>query len=124
MIPVEKPFSAVVSDILGPLPLTRSRNRYVVVVTDRCTNWVVAWSTSDISAATVARGLLERLICIHGCPHRLQSDQYTSRVLADICRMLDTHQAFSTAYAPQTQGKVERFNRTFADMLAKVVDNN
>jgi hypothetical protein len=76
-IPVGKPFTDILSDILGPLPLTRARNRFIVVVTDRYTNWVTAWPTTDIRAATVAKGLLERHICVHGCPHKLQSDKGT-----------------------------------------------
>jgi hypothetical protein len=126
MIAVEKPFAAVVTDIAGPWQVTPNGNRYVVVVTERCSNWVIAWPVGDITASTVARGLLERLICIHGCPRKIQSDQgsqYTSELIKHVCRMMDMSQRFSTAYAPETQGKVERFNRTFKDMLSKYTEN-
>jgi hypothetical protein len=58
-IPVSKPFTAVVTDFLGPFPLTKAGNRYVVVVTDRFTNWVIAWATPDINAATEAGVITE-----------------------------------------------------------------
>jgi transposase InsO family protein len=49
-----------------------------------------------------------------------QGAQYTSELMIKhVCRMMDKSQGFSTAYVPETHGKVERFNRTFNDMLSK-----
>ena len=38
--------------------------------------------------------------------------------------MLGMHETRTTAYYPQSDGMVERFNKTFEDQLAKFVDYN
>jgi len=44
-----------------------------------------------------------------------------SRQLQEVCSLMGIHQLNATAYHPQTDGLVERFNRTLTDMLAKTV---
>ena len=41
-IKVEQPFDRIGMDIVGPLPLTKSENRYIVVSTEYLTKWLEA----------------------------------------------------------------------------------
>ena len=45
-----------------------------------------------------------------------------SKLMKEVCQLLGVHKVNTTAYHPQTDGLVERFNRTLTDMLAKTVD--
>ena len=69
-IPIGGPFHTVGVDILK-LPQTYSGNQYVIVFLDYLTKWVEAFPVTDQCAETVARLLVEEVICCHGAPERL-----------------------------------------------------
>ena len=59
-----------------------------------------------------------------GIPDEILTDQgsnFTSQLLTEIYRMLHVHPIKTTPYHPQTDGLVERFNKTLKSMLRKVV---
>lgn len=66
-IPVLKPFHRVDVNVLQ-LPLTSSGNKYVVAFMDYFTKWVEACTVADQQALTIARLLLENIVCRHGVP--------------------------------------------------------
>ena len=54
-------------------------------------------------------------------PEQLHSDQgrqFKSKLLSEICHFLNIQKSRTTPYHPQSDGLVERFNRTLLDMLA------
>ena len=118
-IPVNGPFDRVGVDVLQ-LPKTRQGNRYAVVFMDYLTKWPEVYATPDHTAPTIAKLLVERLISRHGVPRQLLSDRgpsFLSKLMLEICRVMGIDKANTSAYHPQTDGLVERFNRTLTDML-------
>lgn len=74
---------------------------------------------------TVADCIVTQVIVRFGCPHQLHSDQgrdWESKLFQDICRLLGIQKTRTTPYNPQSDGLVERFNRTLIEMLAKLVN--
>lgn len=117
------PFERLLIDTLGPLPTTTSGNRYIVGVVDAFTKWPEAYAVPDIKAETVAKGLVANVISRFGVPRALHSDQGTSfenDVFQDVCRILGAQKTRTTPMRPQSNGQIERFNRTLTDMLAKM----
>uniref|UniRef100_A0A3Q3K986 Integrase catalytic domain-containing protein n=1 Tax=Monopterus albus TaxID=43700 RepID=A0A3Q3K986_MONAL len=119
----------VAMDILE-LPVTSKGNRYVLVVQDYFTKFVNLYplhSHSQIthqSAQTFAHCLLEDYVLLHGVPETVHSDQgqqFESEVVQTLCRLLNIKKTRTTAYHPQSDGMVERFNRTLIDQLAKTL---
>ena len=45
-------------------------------------------------------------------------------MMQDVYQIMGIHKTNTTAYHPQTDGLVERFNRTLTDMVAKKVEKN
>jgi len=56
------PFEKVQMDVLGPLPLTVSRYKYLLVVLDCFTKWVEAFPLKNIRARTVAEIFLNLVV--------------------------------------------------------------
>ena len=115
LFPANAPLESVCIDILGELARTPRGYRYILVITDRFTKLVRTVPLKGVSAAEVARQFVTHWVFAYGPPTDLIDDdgrQFTSRFFQDVCRILSIHNAFNTTYHPQTNGQVERFNRT------------
>ena len=123
-IPVGGPFHRLGVDVLQ-LPLTTRGNRYVVVFMDYLTKWPEAFAVPDQKAETIARLLVNEIICRHGIPEELLSDRGTnflSSIIQEICLLLGVKKINTSGYHPQTDGLVEKFNSTLTNMIAKSCD--
>jgi len=121
------PFEKLSWDIMGPLPQSLSGNRYIVVITDLFSKWVEAFSVKSTDSETLATLLIDEVICRYGVPSYLHSDQganLTSNLMATLCKRLHIEQTRTSAYHPQGNGQVERFNHTLEAMLATVVNDH
>ncbi|GBC47303.2 DDE-type integrase/transposase/recombinase [Rhizophagus irregularis DAOM 181602=DAOM 197198] len=121
-IKIGQPFDHVGMDIVGPLPITTRRNKYIVVLTEYLTKWPEARALSDAKAASVVSFFYEDVICRHGCLKVLLTNQgthFVNELLDSLCTRLGIKHHLSTAYRPQTNGLTERFNRTLCETLAK-----
>ena len=120
-LPVGAPFKRVGIDIMEK-PQTCEGNCYVLVIMDYLTKWVEAFPMSNQSSETIAKLLIDHIICRHGVPNQFLSDKGTnplSDLIMDICHLTGMKKISTTAYHPQTDGLVENFNRTLRAMLAK-----
>lgn len=117
------PFDLLGIDVLT-LTRTENGNLYVLVVTDYATRWVEAFAMEDQKAETIAKILINEIICRHGAPKVLLSDQganFLSKVVEEVCRFFEIKKINTTAYHPQTNGLTERFNK-ICDMLTAYCD--
>jgi hypothetical protein len=123
-IKVNQPFGRVGIDIVGPLPRTKKGKKYIVVAMDYLTKWPEARAIPDATAASVASFFYEDIICRHGCPQEIISDNGSAFISQMVESMLENHQIkhrLISPYHPQSNGLVERFNRTLCKSLAKFV---
>ncbi len=70
-IPVCDLFHGVALDTAGPLPETRSGNKYIMVAIDHYSKWCEAKAVADHGAKIAARFLEDDLICRYGVPNLL-----------------------------------------------------
>ena len=125
-IPVAGPFDHIGVDLLH-FPKSASGNKYAVVFIDYLTKWPEVFATPDQSALTIAKLLVENVVCRHGVPAQLLSDRgaaFLSQLMKEVCKVLEVEKVNSTAYHPQIDGLVERFNRTLTSMLSKKVQQD
>ena len=122
-IDVGEPFECIGMDI-KEFDLSSKGNRYALVFQDYLTKWPEVYPIPDHKAHTVADCLAD-LIWRHGVPARIIHDrapEFLSDVLQDAAAIFGLQQLPTSGGHPQTDGLVERLNRTLKAMLTKLVD--
>ena len=98
----------------------------MIVFQDFLSKWPFIFATKEQKATTLAKLLVEEVVPIIGVPEALSSDQgdtnLLSRLMRKVCELLGVAKLNTTAYHPQCNGLVERFNRTLKMMLRKHMD--
>ncbi|XP_055918704.1 protein NYNRIN-like [Eupeodes corollae] len=114
--------------VAGPFPETNNRNRYILVVMDYFSQCPEAYAIPNQEAKTVVDQIVFNWVSRFGVPSELHSDQgrnFESNIFQEVCGLLDIiKNTRITALHPQSEGIVERFNRTLKEHLCKVVDDN
>ncbi|KAL5479238.1 hypothetical protein EMCRGX_G022734 [Ephydatia muelleri] len=111
-------------DLIGPFKKSRSRNRYIITLVDYFSKWPEAAAIPSKEAKEVAFFLF-KMICRYGCTKIVISDQgreFVNNINQHLFEYLKTEHRVSTAYHPQTNGLVERYNQTLQRCLVKLVN--
>ena len=123
---IEVPFDRLALDIVGPLPKTSRGHRYILVLVDYATRYPEALPLRAATAKAVAKELM-LLFSRVGIAREVLTDQGTcfmSRVMKELLSLLQVKQLRTSVYHPQTDGLVERFNKTLKQMLKKAMDTD
>ena len=100
--------------------MTASGYNEVLGMIDHFTKYAEAVPSITASAGETCDHLTNTWIARHGCPMTFQSDNGTAflgELKKELIRRSQIAQAHSTTYHPQTNGLVERQNRTLVSML-------
>ena len=120
LFPAKGPLESVAMDILGPLPRTKHGNRFLLVIADRYSKVTKTVPLRTVTALSVARAFCDHWAYVYGPPVSLLTDngpQFTAKFFQAVCGELGIRKVFTTAYHPQTNGQVERYNRTILASL-------
>ena len=127
-LPVER----IAIDFMGPLVRTTPKNgnapkRYLMVTGDYCTKWTEAIPLETIEAKTVARALIDNFISRFGVPLFLHTDQgasFESQLFKEMCQKFGIKKTRTTKARLQSDGMIERANRTILNMLSAFVSEH
>jgi len=124
LFPANEPLTELSVDIFGPIPASKKGNRFMLVLTDRFAKLTKCVALRRITAMFVASAIIDAWVSAYGPPDRILSDQgphFMSNFFIAVMRMLGIETVRTTAYTPQTNGQVERYNRTMATQLRHYV---
>jgi hypothetical protein len=121
---VEKPFSRVSIDIVGPLNTTTKGNRYVLTIVDHATHWPEAYPLPDRSSATVAKAFSD-FISRFGIPEAVLNDlgtEFKSELFQILLSFYGVSQLNCSVAHPQTNSVAERSHRVMKAMMTVFCD--
>ena len=117
---VGRPWQQVAVDLVGPMPTTPSGNKWILVLTDHFTRWQNALPLQSATAPAIAQALDQRVFTYFGLPEVIHSDrgtQFESELFTELCALWRVDKTRTSPYHPQSNGIVERGNRTLGDAL-------
>lgn len=123
-IVVDAVWDMVGMDVLGPLPRTKRGYAFIIVFMDYASRYAIICPLRTQTASEIARVLVKRVLLERAAPKRLLSDRgaaFLSDLLSEVNRVFGITKVNTTAYHPQTDGMVERFNHTLVAMLSHYV---
>jgi hypothetical protein len=121
-----RPLERVGIDILSFSTESSRGNTCALVITDYFTKWSRAFALPDHRSMTVADVLVTEVFLLMGLPRVIHSDQgaeFQSELIAQLYQLLGIKKTRTTPYRPQSDGQVERFNRTLLDMISTICED-
>ncbi|GKF12995.1 reverse transcriptase domain-containing protein, partial [Tanacetum coccineum] len=109
------PFYKWLIDIAGPFPKGPGKFKFLIVVMDYFTKWIEAKVVATISVSQVKKFVWDNIVCRFGLPREIISDYgkpFSGEPFKDLCEKLNIVQRFTSVKHPQSNGLVERANRS------------
>ena len=127
LFPAARPLEFVAIDLLGPLESEYDGSKHTCVIPDRYSKLMRAIPMKRISSLKVSRVFLNNWPFVYGLLNTLLSDngpQFAASLFESVCASRGIRHAFTSTYHPQTNGQIERFNRTMlAGLRIFTMDN-
>ena len=125
--PPEGPLEDISVDLVGPFPTTKKGYTTILVICDRFTKLTQVVPLRTTEAYDCAVAFVEHWVYKYGAPNRVVSDngpQFVAKLFQSVCRLLGMKTTTSAAFHPQTNGQVERYNRSLLAMLRHYVGDH
>ena len=120
-VAVGRQWERVAMDLLDMSVTSSKGNRYVLVMVDCFSRWTEACPLPDKTAVSVTDAFFSNIVCKFDIPTVIHSDQgreFENKVMHELCILGGAHKTNTTPYHPESDGLVERFNRTLLMLLA------
>ncbi|GJV10991.1 reverse transcriptase domain-containing protein [Tanacetum coccineum] len=114
-------------DISGPFLEGQGKVKFLIVAIDYFTKWIEAKPVATITGNQVKKFVWDNIVCRFGLPGEIISDngkQFRDNTF-DWCKKLNIKQRFASVKHPQTNGQVERANRSLGEGIkTRLGENN
>nr|GEW26253.1 reverse transcriptase domain-containing protein [Tanacetum cinerariifolium] len=112
-------------DIVGPFPKGSRKVKLLRVAIDYFTKWIKVKPVATINDNQVKNFMWDNIVCRFGLPKEIISDngkQFWDNPFKDWCEKLCIRQHFASFKHPQTNGLVERENRSMGEGIKARLD--
>ena len=120
IIPPSVVWTRLAMDYIGPVPTSTDGNKYILVLTDLFSKYVVSKAVPDNTAMTAANFLLNDVFLIYGVPTEIITDNgshFCSSLYETLLKLTRCCHVKTTPYNPQANGQCERHNATLVPNL-------
>nr|GFA03780.1 reverse transcriptase domain-containing protein [Tanacetum cinerariifolium] len=115
-------------DIAGLFPKGPGKVKFLIVAVDYFTKWIEAKAVATIIDGQLKKFVRDNIVCRFGLPGEIVSDnsnQFSDNPFKDWCEKLNITQHFASVKHPQSNGLVERANRSLGEGIkARLSEGN
>ncbi|GJU49546.1 reverse transcriptase domain-containing protein [Tanacetum coccineum] len=104
-------------DIASPFPEGPGKVKFLIVAMDYFMKWIEAKAVATITDSQVKKFVWDNIVCRFGLPGEIVSNndkQFRDNPFKDWCEKLSITQRFASMKHPQSNGLVERANRSLS----------
>jgi len=123
---MSRPMDRMHADLAGPFPITDKNNKYVLIIKDALTKFLIAVPLPDKTADVVLQRFVTDVFAHYGAPRLLITDRGTDFVNAQMkawCRILQVKKIHTTPANPRSDGLAENQVRTTKDMISGFIND-
>ena len=123
---ISHPWEVICTDFIGPLPISKKRNRFIFVVADLFTKYVLLFPVKSATSQAVVDIMEKHVFMVYGVPERVICDngrQYVSNQFRNLVSSYDAKIIFNANYHPQAN-PTERVNRVIKTMIRSYIKDN
>ena len=124
---VTNPFERVHMDLVGPLNESEIGSKYILTVIDVLTRFLIAVPIINKTAAVVANAFFTYVVCAHGVPNVVVTDQGTefiNEIFRGVAQKLGLKHLKTTPFNPSANGVIERPHSTLINIMRTLVQDN
>lgn len=107
-------------DIVGPLPETKRKNRFILTVQCLLTKYCWAWPLESYTSQHCADAFLKNYVSNYGHPRTILTDNganFNSKFMQHFEKLIGMRHVTATPYHPQSNGSLERSHQMLKDYL-------
>lgn len=119
------PMEVIVVDVVGPFPVSKSGNKYALVLYDAFSSWPEAIPLTSLDSQDMVSLVFEQFLTRNMCPRFIVSDgarYFTAEHVRELYGLLNIEGHVGSPYTHGSTATVERFIRTLEGMIKKYVN--
>lgn len=122
-----RPFQMISVDLVGPLPISRKQNTFLLVITCCFSKYTMLFPIRRATADIICNILEDKIFLVHGIPSTIIMDngkQFISNTLKKLFSTYKIPNIFYTPFYTPQVNMVERYNKTVVTAISTFIDND
>ena len=123
----DRPFNKIAIDLVINCETSTSGKEHILTIIDHLTGWQEAFPIPDKSADTIVTTIINEYLPLHMCLRYILSDngmEFKNNLMDQVLQQIGIDRIFSAPYHPQSNGKLEVFQKYLKPTLKKLCEKD
>ena len=123
----DRPFDKISIDLVTKCKTSTSGNKHILTIINHLMGWLEAFPIPDKSADTIVSTFINQYLPVHMCPRYILSDngtEFKNTLMDQMLKQLGIERIFSAPYHPQSNDKLEVFQKYLKPTLKKLCEKD